>query len=76
MHFVVQSGASAQTRLILGRCESGHPHLFGILQDFKYWCLSLSYEHRLHWFDGTFLAEAWLIIFQVYLNIYIYTYIV
>ena len=25
--------------------KSGHPHLLGILPDFKYWCLSLSQQH-------------------------------
>ena len=41
MHFADHSGVLALTRLLLDLDESGHPHLFGILPDFRYWCLSL-----------------------------------
>ena len=34
-YFVDQSGVLASIRLLLGRGESGHPHLLGILPDFR-----------------------------------------
>ena len=42
MHFAVQSGVMAETRLLLGRGESGLLHLFGILPEVRYLCLSPS----------------------------------
>ena len=33
MHFSDQSGVLASIRLLLGRGDSGHPHLLGILPD-------------------------------------------
>ena len=42
MHFTDQSGELTLIRLLLGLGEHGHPHLLGILPDFKYWYLSPS----------------------------------
>ena len=30
-------------QIAAGCGESGHPHLLGMLQDFKHWCLSLTF---------------------------------
>ena len=39
MHFADQIVVLVLVRLLLGRGEPGHPHLLGVLPDFKHWCL-------------------------------------
>ena len=49
MHFADQCAVLAYFRWLLGRGESGHPHLLAILPDFKHWCLSLCRNSEYFW---------------------------